>query len=155
MPLYIPPQIRILGASAVPASNAADTAELALATVNIPAGAMGLNGRLRIETSWTFTNSSNNKTLKIRFGGIGGTALFSTVRTTSDNHFEIRSIANRNSASSQVSQGAGSNFGGFTGGLSTATIDTSAATTLVITGQKATAGETLTLESYMVELIIP
>ena len=116
---------------------------------------MGLNGILRVMTEWTMTNSANNKILRVRFGGIGGTSYLSTTRTADSCFADIKKIANRGAANSQFGINTAGYFG--SGGTSGATsaIDTSAATTLVITGQKASAGETITLESYLVELILP
>lgn len=151
---------RILGASAVAVSGGADTNENILATITIPAGAMGLNGILRVWHSWTVTNSANNKILRVRLGGIGGTQMASATLTTSATAVCLTHIANRGAANSQISPpNASSTFLGLvaasSSALQTASIDTSAATTLVLTGAKASAGETLTLESYLVELILP
>lgn len=147
---------RILGASAVAVSGGADTNENILATVTIPAGAMGLNGILRVHTMWTVTNSANNKILRVRFGGIGGTAYLGQTLTTSLTATDLRWIANRGAANSQIGPQSGlAQLGSSTSAHQTSAIDTAAATTLVITGQKASAGETLTLESYLVELILP
>jgi hypothetical protein len=156
MAARISPQIIILGASAVAVSGPADTNENILATINIPAGAMGINGILRVETLWTVTSSVNNKTLNARLGGIGGTAFLNIVLTTSVSFLGVKTIQNRGAANSQVAFTALSgNFGATSAAVTTASIDTSAATTLVITGQKASAGEDLTLERYSVELILP
>jgi hypothetical protein len=69
-------------------------------------------------------------------------------------------IANRNATNSQWgSQIAANETGGGLGQLgggnafATGTIDTSVATTLVITGQKGSSGDTLTLEAYIVKLM--
>jgi hypothetical protein len=149
--------VTVLGASAVAVSCPADTTEDILATINIPAGAMGLNGILRIEWIISHTNSANNKTLRTRLGGIGGTVFASFVNTTTGGHRDNRQIANRGAANSQVCWSLGNTPfpGAVTNPTTTGAIDTSVAQTLVITGQKATAGETLTLEDYLVELIIP
>lgn len=148
------PLWQILAQSSVAATAPADTNENILATVTIPAGAMGANGRLRITTQWTVTNSGNNKTLRARLGGIGGTAYLSSTQTTVATVRDQREIGNRNSQASQV--GAlisGGGFGTTSNAAVTSTVDTSAETTVVITGQKATAGEALTLESYIVEMM--
>lgn len=153
------PRGRVLAASAAAVSGAADTAENILATVNIPGGAMGLNGMLRVETKWTVTGSANAKTCRVRLGGIGGQAYQLTAFGASDiAQHDLTTIANRGAANSQIGRISSAGAGGWgvsTGAHTTASIDTSAATTLVITGQKASAGETLTLEAYLVELIIP
>lgn len=155
MPLYTAPRISILGASAVAVSGAADTNENTLATITIPAGAMGLNGILRVYSNWSFTNSANTKTLRYRLGGIGGTVYFQTAQTTQAWYADFRIISNRGATNSQVGPQNSAQFGSGSGSPATSTIDTSAATTLVITGQKGLAGDTLTLESYLCELILP
>lgn len=156
MPLYTAPQVRVLSASSSAVSGGADTNENILATITIPAGAMGLNGIIRVYSLWTYTNSANNKTLRVRLGGIGGTTYLSVVPTTTAAFSTLTVIGNRNSASSQVgvADAAANVFSATTDAVTTSSVDTSAATTIVITGQKASAGETLTLEQYLAELVI-
>lgn len=157
MPLYIQPPVRVLAASASAVSGAADTNENTLATITVPAGAMGLNGIIRVFTLWTYTNSVNNKTLRVRFGGVSGTTYLSVGPTTTAAFSTLTIIGNRNSASSQVgvADAAANVFSATTDAVTTSSVDTSAATTIVITGQKASAGEVITLEQYVAELIIP
>lgn len=138
-------------------SGAADTNENALATVTIPANTLGANGALFIETHWAFTNNANTKTLRLRFSGIGGTAIFSQGATTQQTGWARTMMANRGVTNSQFASSiityVGNTIGNSIG--STAAIDTTAATTLVISGQKATAGDTLTLEGYSVWCLRP
>lgn len=146
----------ILGVSGVASSAGANTTENVLATVTIPAGMMGPNGLLRIYSLWSYTNSANNKTLRIRLGGAGGTQALAITQTTSTHMSDIRFIQNANAQNVQVFHDRGSIpvGGGTASGTNvSAAIDTSAATTLVFTGQKASSGETLTLSSYLVELL--
>lgn len=154
MPLYTRPNIIILGASGASVSGAADTNENTLATIAIPAGIMGVNGILRVTTLWTVTNSVNNKILRTK---LGSTDYGAVTVTTSVGYREQRQIHNRNSASAQVAfvQANGATFGGAAGSNVTGTENTANALNLLLTGQKASGGETLTLESYLVELILP
>lgn len=156
MPLYTSPQVRILAASNAAVSCPADTTEDTLATITVPAGVMGLNGILRVTTHWTFTSSTNSKTWRVKFGSMsaqdnGTTTLgVTSVRC----HTEIRNVAATNS------QKGNSYSFTITGAVpatapTTAAIDTTAAVTMLITGQKGLAGETLTLDYYLVELILP
>lgn len=160
MPLYTQPQVRILGASAVAVSCPADTSEDVLATIPMAAGIMGVNGVLRITSLWTVTNSANNKTLTVRCGasgsGLTGDIWGQTVQTTVAAMRMQNQIQNRNSAASQVLlSGVGTGgWGTTTAGVATSTRNTAVATDIVFTGQKASAGETLTLESYLIELIV-
>lgn len=142
----------VLAHSAVQVSHTGDTNETALATIAIPAGAMGANGCLRITAQFSATNSGNNKVCRIRLNGASGTVFRGATMTTQAATLEVCQIANRNSQSAQVGHAA-SNFGGWgPGSVSTATIDTSAAVNLVISGQLANSGETVALERYMVEV---
>jgi hypothetical protein len=148
--------VRVLGTTGAAVSGSADTNENTLATVVVPAGAMGLNGLIRVQTLWTLTNSANNKTLRVKFGG---TSFLDVALTTVASFADQRVIQNRNSVSSQIGKPTGNmsagGWGTASSAVTTASIDTSAAVTILITGQKASAGETLTLESYLIEMITP
>lgn len=147
----------VLAKSGAAVNTPADTSEDTLATITIPANAMGANGFLRITTLWTFTSSGNNKTPRIRFSGAAGTIYMNPVFTATVGLAQMTVIANRGATNSQVGFASAATNGGL--GVSsasanvTSSVDTTAATTVVITGQKASAGETLTLESYLVELL--
>ena len=117
---------------------------------------MGPNGILRVTTLWSYTNSANNKTLRVRLGGLSGTAFQANVVTASNIGVMQRTIQNRNSQASQIGFNA-ANAASYTtvgSGTSVATgsVDTSADQSIVITGQLASAGETVTLEACLVEL---
>jgi hypothetical protein len=147
--------VRMIAKSAAAVSVPADTTEDTLATITVPANAMGANGALRITTMWSFTNSGNNKTIRARFSGGAGTQYMNIVFAANANFMDQRTISNRNATNSQVGYvAAAAPFGGATtGGIVTSAVDTTASTTVVITGQKASSGETLTLEMYLVELL--
>lgn len=128
----------------------ADTSENTLATVAVPAGAMGPNGRLRITTKWSATNNGNVKTCRIRLSTTAYLQMDIASVGASNRYVEI---ANRNSQSAQVAQLLSNTNGwGTMGAPTTGTVDTSVAVNLTFTVQKATAGDTVTLEDYMVEL---
>lgn len=144
----------IVAQSATSVSVGAVTTETTLATITIPANAVGPNGWVKVIHSVTVTNGANNKTHRVRVGGIAGTAICDATLTTSNGATRVTLIANRNSASSQVGLApAGNNSGApgqFTSGYPTSTVNTASAWDLVITGQKANSGDTLTLEAYQV-----
>lgn len=140
----------IISQSAVAISVPADTSENTLVSITIPGGTIGANGRLVVETSFTITASTNSKTWRVR---LGGTTLHSgvTASATAVTFDSIARIANRNSESSQI----GSTFtgnGAVSTSLPTGTVDTSVDQTLIITGQKASGGETMTLAQYSIRL---
>lgn len=150
--------IIILAASSGSVSCAADTAENALATITVPGGWMGLNGILRWHAVWTYTNSANTKTIRTRFGGVAGTIYFSIAPTTTTYSRDFRQLQNQGAANSQKGVTAvvtSTTWASDAASIVTSSVDTSADTSLVFSGQKASSGETLTLESYLVELIRP
>jgi hypothetical protein len=151
----------VLAQSAVALSHTGDTNETVLATIAIPANVIGANGRVVIETSWSFTSSANSKTLRVRFGasggGVGGTALLALGFTTTAMYHDYRAIANRNATNSQIAMlntGVGGGWGGANNTPIATAVDTTAATEVVLSAQLANAGETITLESYQV-LVYP
>lgn len=147
----------VLEASAVASPLTGTTAETALATIPIPAGMLGTNGMLRVSCDWSTTNSANDKTLRIRLGGLAGTVLTNTAFTTVANAFHRMLIANRGVANAQIATTDRSRATDVvsTYEIFTAAVNTAVNVDLVITGQLESAGETITLENYLVELIVP
>lgn len=145
----------LLAASSVAIPLTGTVVETVMATVSVPGGAMGANGGLEIRTVWTYPNSVNNKVLRVRFGGIGGTQYLASTVSTTVVYSDVRRIRNRNSASSQVGSYAVGSFsvGASTSAPPTGALDTSTSQDLVLTGQLASAAETITLESYEVWLL--
>ena len=149
--------VQVLAKSGAAVAAPADTSENALATITVPANVMGTNGVLRIRFFFTYTNNANSKTLRLRYSSISGGTPIAVARTTQlASFFEVQ-IANRNATNSQVHTGITGTHGDGTittySGVSTTAVDTTAATTLVITAEKATGTDTVTLESYSVELM--
>ncbi|CAN5209870.1 hypothetical protein BH10PSE7_BH10PSE7_03760 [soil metagenome] len=151
---YVDAGFRILAASAVAASHTGDTLETALATVTIPANAMGPNGIVQIWSLWTATNSAGAKTPRIRLGGTAGTVYAQPAALTTSPALRIfTEIQNRNNAASQVGAPAAvTGFGANAGALVTSSVNTAANADLVITGQLATSSDTITLEAYRIEI---
>lgn len=146
----------ILAQSGVASSVTGTTSETALATITIPANAMGANGAVRIWTAWNWTNNGNSKTPRTRFGGAGGTIYSSNTLTTSQSVQDVKIIQNRNNTGSQV--GSSTTLGGFSNSsvaTVTSSVDTTADVDIVISGQLANSADTLTLERYLVELLVP
>jgi len=136
--------------SAVAVSTTGDTTENTLATITIPGGAMGANGVVRITSVFSYTTSANVKTLKVKFGG---TAYQSTTVTATASVRYQSQIQNRNSVSSQVGGHTAGLFSTSTIAPVTSSVDTSSDVTILITGQNGLSSETITLESYLVEVI--
>jgi hypothetical protein len=140
--------------SAVAVSHTGSVAEVQLAAIVIPAGSMGPNGRIELELHYSFTGSANVKTMRARWAAIGGTAFLSqsasgaTLVQARYNPF----IANRNA--NNIQQLHGGSFIGTSAAalIADGAIDTTVAQTIYITGQLATAGETIKLESYIAKI---
>lgn len=154
IPGTTPPSGLVLAQSAVAASVTGTTNETTLATIAIPAGAMGVNGSLRITTLWTTTNSANNKNLRVKLGATAFTDIALT--TTAAGQFQTH-IRNRGAPNSQVAfiVGSGFPFASSAGSPFPGAIDTAVSQTLALTGQLANTGETITLEAYTVEILNP
>lgn len=155
--VYVAPQSgqwRLLGMNAVAVSHTGNTTETTLATIPVPAGAMGANGAIRVKVRGTCTNNANTKTPRVRLGGIGGSSFVGVAFTTVGTWMYEVIIQNRNSTASQL----GSTYGNRTTDLVvvehprvTATVSTSSAQDLVITVQLGNAADSISVESYTVE----
>lgn len=143
-------QSTVLKSSTVGVSHTGDTVEFTYATVTIPI--LGAKDILEIQTLWTTPTSANSKTTRIK---LGGTSFASPAYTTVTGIIQRVVIQNRGATNSQI----GSSYGNRSTdtvfvylGSQTGAIDTSVATSLTITGQLASAAETMTLECYFVTL---
>lgn len=141
----------VLAQAVVNASCAANTTENVLATITVPANTLGLNGSVEILTTWSMTNSANAKTTRVRFSGAAGTEFQSRVITTQVSSQQVTSISNAGAANAQRGMGLGSPGNGeTTNAIVSGSVDTTVDTTIVISGQKASSGETLTLVKYRI-----
>jgi hypothetical protein len=144
----------VLAQSAVAASVTGTLTETVLATIAIPAGAIGVNGGIRVTSLWSYTNSADSKSLRSRFNGTNIGTSFS-VTTSAQMHHQF-TLWNRGAANSQVATTPiTASYGTSGNSPATSTIDTSASVSLTLTGQiNANAGSnTITLESYTVEIM--
>ena len=115
------------------------TSETTMLTVSIPASLMNKRGRAMIYVLLSLTNNANAKTVKVKVGG----ATIVTVASTNQNLLGFSTwLLNLNSETSQKSNSVAS-----------FTIDTTIANDLVITGQLANAGDTVTLTTVSLEII--
>ena len=142
--------IKIFSLSA-PFSLTVSTSVVTLATITIPAGLLGANGKLKIYPLWSTTNNANVKTLRALLGGSTCTTM--TSQNVSNNSGLVI-IRNTNSESAQkCSSGLVAGIGASYGSIAVLTIDTTAATTVTITGQLAVGTDTMTLEDLFVEVV--
>lgn len=128
------------------------TSQTTLATVTIPAGAMGPNGVVHIRSLWSAAaNNANAKTARVR---LDGNTMSSGALANNLTYSDDRKIINRNSASSQLFLNtASAPFGVSTTALGTqATNTASAPRDITFTGQLADGADTMSLEYYEVWL---
>lgn len=141
-----------------PTVNGTETIQ---ATVTIPGGTMGPNGRLRISALWKKVSlQTTQANFRIRFGGISGVEYFFSATSAYTNAVVNADIyiSNRNSESSQVGtpKDQAQNILGGSWLPATSTLDTTAEQTIVFTALTSdVANVSSYLESYMVELIKP
>lgn len=143
-----------LAQSYVAVATPADVTEDALATITIPGGTLRANDGVRVTLAWSFTNNANAKTLRVRFSGASGTVYLNAGLTTQTPATATVVFGNSGATNAQAGYSEAVIFGNVaTASTSTSAVDTTADTTVVISGQKASAGDALTLISYMVEII--
>ena len=130
---------------------AAYVTETVVATVTIPGGALGVDGQLRVHTTWGMNNNANTKNVNAKLGaaavmafGLADTASFS----------DLRYVRNRNDSAKQVihpsNQGSVSSG---TNAVAYAAIDTAVDADVTLTMNPATAADFVVLEGYCVEVL--
>jgi len=145
----------LLAKSGAASALTGSTSETTLATITIPANTLGTNGFLRVTSLWTMTNNANNKTPRVRLGGLSGTQLASLALTTIANARLETVLIAANATNAQVAttwepRGTDQLVSGAASIVSSA-IDMTASQDLVLTGQLANSADTLTLVGYIVE----
>lgn len=134
------------------AVHTGDTNLTTFATVAVPGNTLGANGRLRITVLYRFTGVAGAKTPTVTFGGVTFGSIASSAANLSWNAQVV--IANRNATNSQICQPLGaSSFTVSSNDIVTAAIDTTASQNVVFQGQLANAGDSIAVESYLIEVI--
>lgn len=127
------------------------TSATTLATITIPAGLIGANGKVKFYPLWSNTNNANSKTLRVVLNS--ATAVCSATSQNSVHNSGLLILRNFNSETIQrMSSGMVAGLGSTTGSIAASTIDTTVPVTVTITGQLANSADTMTLESLFVEI---
>lgn len=142
-----------LAQSGVAVSLTGTTSETVLATYTLPAKIFGSNANIETVTLWSFTSSADNKQMRIRSGNISGTIYYFQQTTTNASSQGFSRINANNSTSEQKGWGTGvanaSGFGSNASAIVTSSLDTvTTSNDILITGQLANSGETLSLMGY-------
>jgi len=141
----------ILAKSGAAVTAPLDTSKNALATVSVPANAMGANGQLRITALFNCATATTNRTLTIDYGG---TTFHSKVLSNEVNMELHTLICNMNSASAQQSLPKFYSVNGVQLQTPvTGAIDTTSAQNLVLSVTKATGADPCILKHYLIELL--
>jgi len=148
---FRPTEILAAGASAL--SHTGNTNETSLVTYSLAANTLKVGGMIRITCLWSYTNSSNNKTLKVKFGSANPLNL--TVTTTASLLRHVHVFQRGASSQTFFSVNNTTGVGVSAGAISTSAIDTTSAVTIDFTATLANAGETITLEYYLIEMTQP
>jgi hypothetical protein len=131
------------------------TTEIASATITLPAAALGANGFFEAAHSWAASpNNANAKTGRVRFTGLAGT-IFHTVACASGlSCGGYQRVFNKGAQAVQTSGHAAAALIPAVSGvdLVRGTIDSSVATTIVISSQKATATDNHILENFAIDV---
>ena len=133
------PSVPTIVGSAVVGSNSAYTqtvtSDLALVNITIPANMLGASGTVSLEALFSLFSSANAKTIKASFGNM---VALNAAPTSSLSLSVSKSIQNH-AADVQVSSAAAATGEGAAGVLIKGAVDTTAAVSLIITGQTHTA----------------
>lgn len=153
--MFPPPGLRILALSGALVALNGSTIETALATYTLPGNTMGPNDALLFLPFWSFTNGADDKTLKVRAGGIGGTAISSNLLTTNQilQTFVLWRAANSMTSQKGFNAGSQSGLGASTGGVTTTTLNMANDQDFVFTGQLENGADTLNLQGYLIALL--
>lgn len=127
------------------------TTEVTMASAVIPAGLLGTVGAVIAEGNWAHNSSAGAKVAKIAFGG-------STVLSVSDTTtlgIDIRKKIQNRAAASQVIRVAVDTGAAQSVAPTLLSIDTAAEVTVALTGSIAVATDTMVLENFLIELLLP
>lgn len=143
----------VLAQSAVPIAHTGTTSATVLATVTVPANAMGANGCVRVTAYWSMTNNANSKNLVIRFGGAATQMWSAGLSNVSAAGCQV-SVHNRGATGSQIMNGGGTSSSyGTLPSMVTSSEDTTQSQSIQFVGNLAVSTDTLTLERYTVEVL--
>ena len=142
--------IKIFSLSA-PVVLTGTTTATTLATITIPAGLIGANGKVKFYPLWSNTNNANAKTLRVVLNS--WTIVYTATIVNSVHNSGLLILRNFNSETAQrMSSGMAAGLGSSTGSIAAPTVDTTVPVTVTVTGQLANSADTMTLEGLFLEI---
>lgn len=141
---------RRIAQSGTPVSVTGTTTETTLATITVPANAMGPSGMVEVLPVFSYTGTAGAKICALK---LNGTTIWTGSTGTSILQQKAwLSFHNSNSASAQVASNPSGNTGGVGSGTTAiirTSFDSTQALTLTITAALASAADSATLEGYL------
>jgi len=136
-----------------PAAHTGTTAETVIATCPIPANTIQTGQRFEIKVGWSFLASTNNKIVRAKLGaagaGLAGVVIGQqTVAAAGMVALRCESEFVANAVTGQKIGPIACGSGTAATSYSAATVNLAADAEIVLTGELASAGETITLQSY-------
>ena len=127
------------------------TSATTLATITIPAGLIGANGKVKFYPLWSNTNNASTKTLRVLING--STTVYTATSSNSVHNSGLLILRNFNSETIQrMSSGMVAGLGATTGSIAVTTINTTVPITVVVGGQLSNSADTMTLEGLFLEI---
>lgn len=150
MPYSPGPALTWNGGAAIAHTGTAD--ETTKISKLVPGGLMGINGRIEYDLYYSWPDTANDKTVKVK---LGGTTFVTRLTTGTQTTGRINGfIANRGEEDSQVGchlQATGG-FGESATAVVTASVDTEEDAFFTVTCQLETDSETLTIQAYSIKV---
>lgn len=138
--------------TAVSATTTGSTSEIVLATISMKGNIMLANSQANISSAWSSSGTAGTRTIRFRLGGEAGTIICAASLTAAAVHTMNARLSNRNSVSSQYCRLETLINASGTVTSATDTADMSTDKDIVITAQSTSAADSITLESYLVEV---
>ena len=127
--------------------------ETTLASVAIGAGTVGATGALHVIACGTLAGVNNTKTMRLKFGGTTIATITQAAGTTSDWYFDAWMYNTASNAQRWFVQRNGNDVLTDSFDYTTSAIDTASVQTLLLTGQLANVGDTITQTMWDVFVI--
>lgn len=130
-----------------------DTGEEFGVTITLPANSLGTTGRVRVIASTLQTSNANAKTLRLRWSGNAGTIFMAQPGASVSGNGFVGSLINTGATNQNVSTTEGASMANMTTASAVGTVDTTAASTIVLSIQRGIATDNLMLMPPSIEVV--
>ncbi len=126
--------------------------DIALITVTVPGGMLGINGELVQRSLYGYNNSAGTKTMRHRYGGTGA---ISATGTTSAATRLFSAIQNMGIATTQMFQGSAIPVAGSGTAIAPIVVNSATDQAFTFNAQLAVATDFVVLGSAFLQLVLP